>query len=85
MLSCLEVFQSVHQYVCPLTITAKITPKCLCICTGDSEISLKSNIELFSKCLVLKIIISVLLELKLTSHLYDHAFQYSKSVLFKSM
>jgi hypothetical protein len=46
--------------------------------TGDSEISLKSNIELFSKCLVLKIIISVLLGLNFTSHLYDHAFKYSR-------
>jgi hypothetical protein len=53
---------------------------CLCICTGDSEILLKSNSTLFSKCLVLKIIISVLLGLNFTSHLYDHAFKYSKSV-----
>jgi hypothetical protein len=54
----------------------KITPKCLCICTGDSEILLKSNSTLFSKCLVLKkIIISVLLGLNFTSHLYDHAFK----------
>jgi hypothetical protein len=29
----------------------KITPKCLCRCTGDSEILLKSNSKLFSKCL----------------------------------
>jgi hypothetical protein len=41
----------------------------------------KSNIELFSKCLVLKIIVSVLLGLNFTSHLYDHVFEYSKSVL----
>jgi hypothetical protein len=59
----------------------KITPKCLCICTRDSEILLKSNSTLFSKCLVLKIIISVLLGLNFTRHLYDHAFKYSKSVL----
>jgi hypothetical protein len=43
----------------------------------------KSNIELFSKCLVLKIIVSVLLGLNFTSHLYDHVFAYSKSVLIK--
>jgi hypothetical protein len=30
----------------------KITPKCLCIFTGDSEILLKSNSKSFSKCLV---------------------------------
>jgi hypothetical protein len=39
------------------------------------------NSTLFSKCLVLKIIISVLLGLNFASHLYDHAFKYSKSVL----
>jgi hypothetical protein len=38
-------------------------------------------IKLFSKCLVLKIMISVLLRLNFTSHLHDHAFIYSKSVL----
>ena len=84
MLSCLEVL-SISTSICVVHLQSllKITPKCLCICTGDGEILLKSNIELFSKCLVLKIIISVLLGLNFTSHLYDHAFKYYKSVLIK--
>ena len=84
MLCCLEVL-SISTSICFVHLQSllKITPKCECICTGDSEILLKSNSKLFSKCLVLKIIISVLLGLNLTSHLCDHEFKYSKSVLIK--
>ena len=82
MLSCLEIL-SISTSTCFVHLQSllKITPICLCICTGDSEILLKSNSTLFSKCLVLKIIISVLLGLNCTSHLYDHAFKYYKFVL----
>ena len=71
MLRCLEVL-SISTSICFVHLQSllKLTPKCLCICTGDSEILLKSNSTLFSKCLVLKIIISVLLGLNFTSHLY---------------
>ena len=84
MLSYLEVL-SKSTSICFVHLQSllKITPKCLCICTGDSIILLKSNSKLFSKYLVLKIIISVLLGLNFTSHLYDHAFKYYKSVLIK--
>ena len=70
MLSCLEVL-SISTSICFVHLQSllKLTPKCLCICTGDSEILLKSNSTLFSKCLVLNII-SVLLGLNFTSHLY---------------
>jgi hypothetical protein len=55
MLSCLEVL-SIRTSICYLHIQSllKVTPKCLCICTGGSEILLKSNSTLSSKCLVLK-------------------------------
>jgi predicted transcriptional regulator len=47
MLSSLEVL-SISTSVCFVHLQSllKITPKCLCICTGDSEILLKSNNDL---------------------------------------
>jgi hypothetical protein len=44
MLSCLEVF-SISTSICIVHLQSlrKITPTCLCICTGDSEISRQTN------------------------------------------
>ena len=44
MLSCLEVLSiNTSIYFVHLQSLLKITPKCLCICTGDSEISLNAK------------------------------------------
>jgi hypothetical protein len=47
MLSCLEVL-SISTSICFVHLQSllKITPNCLCICTGDNEILLKSNSKL---------------------------------------